>query len=78
MRRVFAVVEHDGQRRWDSVSNSVYLLFGAIFVLSSLQDQDRAADGIEARFDVPITKTWIEPNVVPAPEQRIYIRVIPA
>jgi len=78
MRCVFAVVEQDGGHRGDSALESLDLLGRAIFILLSLNYQDWAADRIQEWFDIPVAKNGIEPDIVPGPEERIDIRVIPA
>jgi len=75
---VFAVVEQDGGHRGDSALESLDLLGRAIFILLSLNYQDWAADRIQEWFDIPVAKNGIEPDIVPGPEERIDIRVIPA
>src|SRR5579863_6682180 len=51
---VFAVVEHDGRCRRNFALDRFDLLGCAIFVLNSLKHEDRAADCIQERLDIPV------------------------
>ena len=78
MRRVSAAIEHESRHPTHSPLNGFDLLGRAIFILCTLNYQNRAADTIQIRFDIPLAKPRVEPDISPAPEQRICVCMIPA
>lgn len=56
--------------------DAIDLRHGAVFVIESLNGEQRAGDLWKQRFDIPRPKFRIEPDVIPAPEGGVDIVVI--
>src|SRR5688500_475222 len=76
LRRVATPLQLQQPRMRDVSRDTIHLRHGAVFVILALHYQKRLGDCVQQAFDVPVAKGWVEPNVVPSPESRIWIIVI--
>jgi hypothetical protein len=80
MRRVLAIRKlHSSElTRSDAVRDAFDLLERPIFVVEPLDREHRTGDLRKQRFDVPLSESRIEPDVVPTPEGAFDVLVAPS
>ncbi len=76
MRRMAAVVELDEHGVRQRVGDAVDVRHRPVFVVASLDREDRAADRRQQVVDVEAAERLRQPHVVPSPERRVDVRVM--
>src|SRR5215471_15183141 len=76
MRRVPTIFERQQIEVVRVTGDPLHLLQSAVLILQSLNCEDRTTDVREDLLDVPGAKRGVQPDVVPAPERTINVRMI--
>src|SRR5438477_9815628 len=77
MRRVSAIEElHPVDTAANLTLDRIELRQCSIFIVATLDQQQRTIDARQIGFDVPVAKSRREPDVVPAAKRRIDVEMI--
>ena len=76
MRRVPTIAQFSDFDTGRESRNSIDLLEGAVFVILSLNCEDRASYPGQTILDIPRAKVFMEPDIVPAAKRAIDIGVM--